>query len=376
MQMVPFSTLGFDVSRLGFGCMRFPTMEQDGNAVIDREKAIAMLRYGIDHGINYVDTAYNYHNMESEIVTGLALKEGYRERVTLTTKLPTWLVNEKEDMDKLLDEQLKKLDVPYVDFYILHALNKNSFQKMQSFGYQAFFERALKDGRIKHPGFSFHDDHATYMKILHDYDFELAQVQYNYLDIDFQAGIKGIKAAGKKGTAIVMMEPLRGGSLANPPQEVQEKIKNHKNGWSPVEWAFRHIADTKEGVTILSGMSNMEQLKDNLSIFGKPDFGACPLGEEELAFLKDLRETYLARVPISCTGCNYCQPCPAQIKIPVLFKQFNEAVMLGHEERFKNNYSTLIKEQGDPEECLQCNQCESVCPQKLPIVQLLSSMGE
>ena len=223
MNYVPFTNLGFDVSRLGFGMMRLPTMKNDqGNDVINRAEAIRMVRRAIDQGLNYVDTAYGYHGGESEIVTGLALKEGYRERVKLTTKLPQWLVNEHADMDRLLDEQLKKLDVPYVDFYLLHALNREAFRKLQRLDYKSFIKRAKADGRIKHIGFSFHDEHDAFLEIVDDYDgWELAQIQLNYLDDEYQAGEKGMRYAGERGIGVVVMEPLRGGAIANPPSSVR-----------------------------------------------------------------------------------------------------------------------------------------------------------
>ena len=239
MQKVPFGKLGFDVSRLGMGCMRLPTMQKDGKTVIDREAAISMIRSGIDQGINYVDTAYPYHDGESEIVVGQALKDGYREQVKLATKLPIWLVKEEKDMNRLLDEQLKKLDVPYVDFYLLHAMNKDRMELMRSLNYKKFFQEALADGRIRHAAFSFHDDKDCFLDILHDYDnWSMAQIQYNYLDDDKQATEEGLKAAGKAGVPLVIMEPLRGGALANPPADVQQLMDTKSsaapwNGPSP-----------------------------------------------------------------------------------------------------------------------------------------------
>ncbi len=309
MQKVPFGKLGFDVSRLGFGMMRLPTRKNEqGENVIDRELAIKMVRKAIDNGVNYVDTAYGYHDGESEIVTGLALKHGYREKVKLTTKLPQWLVHEAKDMDRLLDEQLKKLDVPYVDFYLIHALNRESFHKMQSLDYKSFLKRAKADGRIMHTGFSFHDDKDAFIEIVNDHDWDLAQIQLNYLDDEYQATVDGMYYAASRGIGIVCMEPLRGGAIANPPQNIREMMNSYDKQYSPVEWAFRYVSSFKEVCTILSGMSSMQQVEQNLEIFGRVTTNN--LNDQDSAFVKKLKKAYLERIAIGCTKCNYCQPCP------------------------------------------------------------------
>ncbi|MBR2924211.1 MAG: aldo/keto reductase [Clostridia bacterium] len=369
MKYVPFGKHGFDVSRLGMGCMRLPTTQQDGKTVIDREAAIAMIRHGIDQGINYVDTAYPYHDGESELVVGQALKDGYREQVKLATKLPIWLVKEEKDMNRLLDEQLKKLDVAYIDFYLLHAMNKERMELMRSLNYKKFFKEAIADGRIRHAAFSFHDDKDCFLDILHDYDnWGLAQIQYNYLDDDKQATEEGLKAAGKAGVPLVIMEPLRGGALANPPADVKQLMDSTDR--SPVEWAFAYIADYAEVATILSGMSSMEQLNDNLAIFDRLTVGG--LTEADKALVKQLKETYLARVPIGCTGCRYCVPCPNDVFIPSIFHSYNENAMLGQDWKHSWGYGNLVKDGHDASKCVGCGACEAQCPQSLPIMELLA----
>jgi len=366
----PFGKSATSVSRLGFGMMRLPTMTaKDGSQVIDREEAIRMLRHGIDGGISYVDTAYGYHGGESEIVTGLGLKDGYRERVLLTTKLPQWMVENYEDMDRLLDEQLKKLDVSYLDFYLLHALNGAAFDKLKALDYRKFLERAKGDGRIKNAGFSFHDDKAAFLRIIDDYDWDMAQIQFNYLDDEYQATLEGLKYAGSKGIPIVVMEPLRGGALASPPDDVLALMNQHPSGLGPVDWAFRYVGDFPEVVTILSGMSTMDQVQDNLKIFEAVRPGA--LSREDHAFIKTLKETYLARVGIGCTRCDYCQPCPQGVLIPRIFAIYNEAYQLGNLDRMKWPYGQIISENGDGSLCVACGQCEAVCPQQLPIIKTL-----
>ena len=373
MQYVPFGKTGHQVSRLGFGMMRLPTMKKaDGSDQIDREEATRMLRYGIDQGINYVDTAYGYHNGESEILTGLALKDGYREKVLLTSKLPQWLVNKEDDYDRLLDEQLKKLDVSYLDFYLLHALNGEAFTKLQRLNYKKFIEKAKVDGRIRHIGFSFHDDKAEFLRMIDDYDWDLAQIQFNYLDDENQATLEGLQYAGEKGIPVVVMEPLRGGALARPPQEITDLMASQGSGRTAVDWALRYVGDFPQVATILSGMSTMDQVKDNLRVFEevKPN----SLTREEHAFIATLKQRYLARVKVGCTACNYCQPCPQGVQIPRIFGIYNEAYMFDQPQALKWRYGGVMKDGGDGSLCVECGQCEAVCPQQLPIIESLKTI--
>ncbi len=370
MQKVPFGKLGFEVSRLGFGMMRLPTVPgKDGKTAVDRDEAIAMLRHAVDSGVNYVDTAYGYHHGESEIVTGLALKGGYRDRVSLTTKLPQWLVRERGDMDRFLDEQLRKLDVGHVDFYLVHALDREAFHRLQPLGYKDFLRGARADGRIRHAGFSFHDDRDAFMEIVDDFDWELAQVQFNYLDDENQATAEGVRYAAKKGVPVVCMEPLRGGALAAPPAAIAQDISRHPRGWSAAEWAFRYVADFSEIVTILSGMNTMEQVKDNLRIFAEIRPGS--LTSSDRRFIAELKRGYLQRMAVNCTKCGYCQPCPQGVQIPRVFDLYNQFRMLEQEQAFIRDYGFLTGEGADASRCVQCGRCEELCPQRLPIMELL-----
>ena len=234
-----FPTINRESSMLGFGCMRFPTTP-DGK--IDESEAIRMIRHAIDNGVRYIDTAYPYHDGESEVVVGKALKDGYREKVILTTKLPVWLVKTYEDMMKFLDEQLKKLDTPYVDFYILHAMNNERMDLMQKLDYKRFYADAIAQGKVRYPGFSFHDDAKAFLRILHDWDqWGMCQVQMNILDDENQATLEGIREAGRRGVGVVVMEPLRGGLLANPPVDVKAVYDAYAVRRSPVEWGFRYL---------------------------------------------------------------------------------------------------------------------------------------
>ena len=372
MQKIPFRGLDIEVSRLGFGAMRLPTKEADSKRVIDREEAVAMIRHAIDRGVTYMDTAYPYHGGESELVMGEALQGGYREKVVLATKLPVWLVKKREDMDRYLHEQLKKLKTDHVDFYLLHALNKNSFQTMQKLDYQEFLRKAVQEGKIRYPAFSFHDDGELFLRIIDDYPWKMAQIQLNLLDGEYQAGLDGMRYAYQKGVGIVVMEPLRGGALVTPPKEVQALYDDFPVRRSSVEWAFRYLYNMPEVMTILSGMSTMEQVKDNLRIFESAAMNVVS-PEEEALFAK-VKEAYLSRIKTSCTGCNYCQPCPKNVAIPTIFRGYDSAAMLDKKPEFHGRYRSLLDEGKDAGQCVACGLCEKACPQHLPVIRYLKEI--
>ncbi len=367
-----FPTIDRASTALGFGCMRLPTTAE---GKIDEAEAIRMIRHAIDSGVRYIDTAYPYHGGESEVVVGKALQDGYREKVILTTKLPCWAVKTHEDMMKLLDEQLAKLQTDHVDFYILHALSSERYKEMNALDYKAFYAEAIAQGKVKYPGFSFHDDYNAFMTILNDWDgWRMAQVQMNILDDTNQATIEGIREAGKRDVGVVIMEPLRGGLLANPPADVKavyEAFEGAKR--SPVEWAFRFLYTMPEVVTILSGMSTWEQVVDNLRIFDIEERPALTDGEK--ALYTSVKATYLARTKTRCTGCEYCQPCPMGVQIPRIFRGYDGA-MLHAEPSFKNGYDRIVKDGGDYSKCVGCLQCEGACPQHLPITTYLKEIHE
>ena len=372
MQYVPFGKLGFDISRLGMGCMRLPTVQEGDHKAVDVPRAVALIRAGIDGGINYVDTAWPYHGGESENVVGLALRDGYRERVKLATKLPCWAVETRADMDRILDTQLKKLQVPYVDFYLVHALGKDRWEKMKALGVREFLNEAVKDGRIRHPAFSFHDAYPVFRTILLDYDWQMAQIQFNYLDIRNQAGLAGIRLARKQGVPLVVMEPLRGGALARPSADIRAIMERSSVKRSPVEWAFRFVGDYPEVATILSGMSDEEQLTDNLRIFDGVRVGG--LTEADKRLIARLRAGYRKRMPIGCTGCEYCLPCPKGVAIPRNFRTYNEFNMFDKLAEFPRRYQDFVREQADAGRCVRCGACEKQCPQHLPIRNWLETV--
>jgi len=362
MQYRVFPKTNAKSSVLGFGCMRLPVQDTE-NHPIDRPEAIKMIRYAIDNGLTYVDTAYGYHNEESEVVVGLALQDGYREKTNLATKLPLWKVETYEDMEKLLDTQLGRLQTDHVDFYMLHACNRNSFAKVKDLGAFKFLDDMKAKGKIKYAGFSFHDDAETFRSIIDSYDWDFCQVQMNVLDEFNQATMEGVKYAASKGIGVIVMEPLRGGALTvRMPEEIKDIYKKSAYDRTAADWAFRWVFDKPEFIVILSGMSTMDQVVENMKIFDGAEAGC--LKDDEKEILTSIRKAYEARIRVGCTGCEYCVAgCPAEIKIPEIFRPYDNAAMFDTLPRFYENYRKNIGEN----KCLQCGACESSCPQKIEI---------
>ena len=371
MQMRTFPGTDITASRLGMGCMRLPV---DSENKIDRPAAIQLIRDAIDSGINYIDTAFGYHNRESEIVVGEALKDGYRERVTLVTKLPVWMVEKPEDMERILDEQLEKLQTDHVDFYLLHALDWTKYEKVRNMGAREFLDRMIEKGKIRYPAFSFHDDAEAFRKIITDYPWKMAQVQMNLLDEFNQATLEGVyKYAEERGIGVVVMEPLRGGALArNVPDEVQALYDQAAVKRSPVEWAFRWLYDKTPFITILSGMSNEEQLQDNLRIFSEAGTGV--MSSEEKEMLTKVRLAYEARVRVGCTGCEYCMPCPKGVKIPKIFRSLDNAAVFNTLDSYKEKYAAIVEKGEGANNCVKCGLCEKQCPQHIAIREKLAEI--
>jgi len=370
MEYRTFSKFEKPVSLFGIGCMRLPVINRDNETVINEDEAIKMIRYGIDHGVNYIDTAYGYHNGQSEIVVGKALADGYREKVFLATKLPVWLVKEYSDFERLLNEQLQKLNTDHIDFYLLHALNKERWEFVKKLNVFDFLEKARASGKIKYICFSFHDDYDAFRDIIDGYDWDMCQIQLNILDMHEQATVEGLKYAGSKGIPAVIMEPLKGGRLATSVTPEIEAIWNKASvKRSPVEWAFRWLYNFPEIAVILSGVSNMQQLQDNLRIFS--DAKANSMTEEELALVEEVRNVYLSKTKVPCTSCEYCMPCPQGVSIPRIFNIVNTASMFNELEGARNNYRGLIEKQNDAAQCVECGQCEASCPQKIQIIEKL-----
>ncbi|HPT83755.1 MAG TPA: aldo/keto reductase [Limnochordia bacterium] len=356
-----------EVSLLGFGCMRLPTRE-DGE--IDEAEAIALIRYAIDHGVNYLDTAYGYHNGQSEVLVGKAVRDGYREKVKIATKLPVWLVKEPGDCPRLFNEQLERLGVERVDFYLLHALNHSSWQQALEHEALEFLEQMQLEGRIGYVGFSFHDDLQVFREIIDAYPWDFCQIQFNYMDECHQAGLAGLKYAASKGLGVVIMEPLRGGRLVkNLPPEVEQLFQSAPIQRTPAEWALRWVADHPEVSVILSGMSKMSDVEENIRVLAEAQ--PHSLSKKELGIIAQAREIYTQRIKVLCTDCRYCLPCPQGVEIPRIFRMYNEAHMYNTWQSEGKQYQNLAKNSKDASQCIACGSCEAACPQNLEIIDLL-----
>jgi len=368
-----FGKTNEEVSVLGFGCMRFPTIDDDTKN-IDEEKSIEMVRYSIDNGVNYIDTAYPYHGGASEPFVGKALQDGYREKVYLATKLPSWLIKTREDMDKYLNEQLEKLQTDHIDFYLVHALNKDLWKNLVENGIFEFLDSAIKDGRIKYAGFSFHDEIDLFKEIVDAYDWTFTQIQYNYLDTDYQAGLEGLNYAADKGLAVIVMEPLRGGKLAtNIPNDIKKLWDTGETKRKPVEWALRYIWDNPKVSLLLSGMSTLDQVVENVELAkeGKEN----SLSTEEKALIEEVSKLYKSKIQVDCTDCKYCMPCPTGVHIPRTFTMYNNGHMFDDIEGAKENYNKFIKEENRASKCIECGLCEEACPQNIKIIEKLKEVS-
>jgi uncharacterized protein len=358
---------GDELSILGYGCMRFPQKKRK----IDEEPAKELLVDAIKSGINYLDTAWGYHNGQSEEFVGKVLEEeNLRDKVKIATKLPHWLVSSREDMDGYLDMQLKKLRTDYIDYYLIHDLTRGGWEKIKTMGFADFLNKAKKDGRITYAGFSFHDDTETFKEIVDGYDWDFCQIQYNIIDTANQAGTGGLEYAASKDLAIMIMEPLRGGSLArSQPPEVLEIWNESEIKRTPAEWALRWLWDRPEITVVLSGMTEKEDLEENLKIAEEGLPGSLNEKERELA--ERAGKKYKEIMVVSCTGCGYCMPCPFGVNIPACFELYNSYHMFDdkqHEEfMYISRLGGLLNEKSAASLCKSCGKCVKACPQHINI---------
>jgi len=374
MQYRTFGKLDWKPSALGFGAMRLPTIDGDASK-IDEVLATRMTRTAIDEGVNYVDTAWPYHQEQSEPFVGRCLQDGYREKVKLATKMPVWLTETREDFDKYLGLQLEKLQTDHIDFYLLHALNQTTWPKVHDLGVLDWAQAAIKDGRIGHLGFSFHDELKTFKEIIDAHDWTFCQIMYNYMDIEFQAGREGLRYAADKGIAVVIMEPLRGGSLTQKaPQAVADLWASAPVKRSQSDWALQWVWNQPEVSLLLSGMTAMEHVTENLESARNSEVGG--LSADELALVDQVREAYRALCPIPCTNCKYCMPCPSGVSIPRIFSIFNDLRMLGDEPMARTRYNLFVKAENRADNCVECGQCEAACPQQIQIIDWLKKVHE
>ena len=352
--------LGIETSLLGFGCMRFP-VTADGK--IDEPEAEKMIDRAIASGVNYIDTAYPYHNGDSEPFVGKVLKKYDRNSFYLATKLPLWQINSIEDVDRVFAEQLERLQVDYIDFYLMHAMGKASWDKMLEIGCVKRLEELQKEGKIKYLGFSFHDSYEAFEEIVNYREWDFCQIQLNYMDTEEQAGMKGYRLTEQKQLPLIIMEPVKGGSLAAFADDIMEKFNAVRPGASAASFALRWVGSLPNVKVILSGMSTMEQVEDNLNTFA--DFE--PLSQQEQETVKEVVELLNSRVQNGCTGCRYCMPCPVGVNIPGSFKAWNTYHMYQNYNVVKWAWENEMGDAQQPKNCIKCGKCEQACPQKLSI---------
>lgn len=348
-------------SLLGFGCMRLP--EVDGH--IDEELAMQMFDEAIKAGVNYFDTAYMYHGGASEEFVGKALSRYPRDSYYLATKLPVWDMNCREQAFEIFENQTRKLKTDYFDFYLLHDMEDETVKKVEDYGLIEVIDTWKKEGKIKHAGFSFHGDYDLFEHMLGLYDWDFCQLQYNYMDTEEQAGDRGYELAKEKGIPVIVMEPNRGGSLARLPEPVSAILKEKDPNASDASWAMRWVATHDNVKIVLSGMTTMEQVQDNLKTFSP----FVPLSDEEQALMVSVAKSLNDRVMNRCTGCGYCMPCPGGVRIPMHFRLWNEYHMYEDERHSKNWWKIRINESNHANNCLECGRCEDRCPQHVSIIE-------
>jgi predicted aldo/keto reductase-like oxidoreductase len=360
--------LGVQTSLLGFGCMRLPLTPEK---TIDEERTAQMFDAAYRAGVTYYDTAYNYHDGQSERMVGKMLARYPRDSFFVATKLPMYIIKTLAQAKEIFEEQRKKLGMDRIDFYLLHTLNHNTFDLAVREGIVEYCEQLKKEGKIRFLGFSFHDEYETFERILNYRDWDFCQIQYNYRDRRFQAGDKGYELAAKKGVPMVVMEPIRGGQLSSLPPDVTAPFREVTPGASDASFALRWVADHPNVKVILSGMSSEEQMADNLHTFEKP----WPLNEAEQKAILEAGKRLDSRMKIGCTGCRYCMPCPNGVDIPGNFRVWNSYGMYGVGDGPRFEWTHMPTE-AKASACLRCGQCETKCPQHLPIMNSLAKLQE
>ena len=348
------------VSLLGFGGMRFPT---DGEGKIREAEAAGMLRRALEGGVNYFDTAHYYHDSQSEGFLGRALAGVHRDSYYLATKLPVWKVESVSDAQEIFDLQLERLHTGCFDFYLFHALDRKRWQAVKEQGLVEWAEELQRQGKIRRLGFSFHDSYEALEEILTARQWDFCQLQLNYLDTEEQAGLKGYHLAERMGVPVVVMEPVKGGLLAAPPEEVEELLRAARPERTPAGWALRWAASLPGVLTVLSGMGSMAQVEENLATFA----GFTPLEPEETELLARAAAELRRRTNNGCTGCEYCMPCPAGVDIPENFSLWNRLARCRDASLLWRSWNEVLKDEAKGKHCVGCGRCEEACPQHLPI---------
>jgi predicted aldo/keto reductase-like oxidoreductase len=371
LKEIPVSILGFGAMRLPLvGGTEKPTDSFDPARTIDEEETARMIEYAIRYGVNYFDAAYNYHGGKSEVVLGKILKP-HRDRVIIATKLPVFLVKERGDFDRFLDEQLRRLQTPCLDFYLLHGLNAKTWESSKGMDVLPFLDRAKSDGRVRHVGFSFHDTLAVFKEIADAYEWTMCQIQYNYLDEQYQAGKEGLKYAASRGIGVAVMEPLRGGKLARVPPTVERLLDSSVEKRRPAEWGLRWAWNHSEVGTVLSGMSTLDQVQENIRF--AEEGRADSLSADDLAIVRRARKAYRRLLKVDCTGCAYCMPCSSDVNIPMNFSLYND-VMTFSDPTGVMVYNAFMLPEQRASACVDCGECEEKCPQHIPIREELKKV--
>lgn len=369
-----FGSLDWKPSALGFGCMRLPVVDGD-NSRIDEDKAAVMLRRAIDLGVNYIDTAYPYHGGTSEGFVGKTLAGQYRNQVKLATKLPSWKIDKPADFDSYLNEQLDRLQTDRIDFYLLHALDQETWSKIEALGVIPWLEKARADGRITYLGFSFHDDLSVFKSIVDAYQgWDFCQIQYNFIDQAYQAGRKGLQYAAERGLGVVIMEPLRGGRLAEPPAAVQDLWDEAPIFRSPVDWALQWLWNQPQVSLVLSGMSTLQQVEENAASASLS--GPNSLAESEVKLVAKVKKTYESFALIPCTRCGYCIPCPEGVDIPRVLHLYNDGLMFDKMQRSAEDYQRWVPQENKADLCVVCGECQEKCPQDIAIPDWLEKIHD
>lgn len=376
MKYRKFKTVDREISLLGMGVMRLP---HDAEGTVDEQVGIDLVRYSIDHGINYIDTGYTYHGGKSEKIIGMALKDGYREKILLADKLPIWLAETEEDLDRYFNEQIERLDVERIDMYLNHNLEEKNWKIARDTHAYEFLEKKKAEGKIGRIGFSFHGDYELFREIIDTYPWEFCQIQLNYVDRDEQATLRGLEYAREKGIDVIVMEPLKGGRISDkvPPSVQRLWDKAAADGIAPpertaAEWAFRWVASQPGVSLVLSGMSSFEQLDENIRVFSAGDFPK--LSGEELAVVDEVTAEYKRKIKYGCTGCGYCMPCPRELDIPGLIGYLNVWYAYDRNPSTKGEYTTW--QHAHASDCIHCKACEAKCPQSLPISDIMTETAE
>lgn len=365
-----FGNTGIEISQLGFGCMRFPLKDSYDPKSIDEIAAEKMLRYAIDNGVNYLDTAYPYHRKIGEPFLGKILRKGLRDKVYLATKMPIYLIKSEGDVKKYFNEQLKRLQTDMVDMYLLHALNKKLWDIVKENDIIPFVDRMRERGKVRFLGFSFHDELPLFKEIVDSYPWTFCLIQLNYVDNHFQAGLEGMKYAYSKGLVIIVMEPLRGGKLAgNVPLEVQNIIKETGRKQTAAEFALRWVLNHPEVSCVLSGMSTMEQMQQNINFTSREHRDT--LTDNEMELYRRAKKFFKSRTVVDCTQCGYCTPCPEKVEIPFILELYNDAFIYDVLEQSRRSYSLFVKPEHRADKCIECGECEEKCPRDIPISNIL-----